>query len=182
MPTDPRADPDAARTPAAIEELMADWLQGGGCPCRFPRFRATVERDTRLLGAPMMTWEQDTLITLFDRKVKLVERRPVTTRPQGHAGRCARCGAAIRRGGVETFRDQWIESMSVVPCPGVEELGAPVDGALTHCWPFFAVGDAQARSNAEPARRDAELTYPRLPLDAWIAWMRVRRTIPQAGI
>jgi hypothetical protein len=179
MPTQRHVDPDIARTPAAIEELMADYLQGGGCACRFPRFRATVARETDIFGAPLMTWEQDMLIRLFDRKVKLEERRSVTTRPAGYMGRCPRCGAAIRRGSVESFRDQWIEYLSVEPRTGVAELGPPVIGALPHCWPFFAVGDAKARSDAVPARRDAEVTYPRLPLDTWLAWMRARLTAPQ---
>ena len=43
--------------------------------CRFPRFRATVARDTASFGVPLMTWEQYLLITLYDRRATL--RKPL---------------------------------------------------------------------------------------------------------
>jgi hypothetical protein len=178
MPTQPHVDPDIARTPAAIEELMADFLQGGGCPCRFPRFRATVARDTASFGALPTTWEQSLLITLHDRKAMLRNNRPLVRRGEGvgYQAECARCGATVSRLGLEVQRDQWYDRMTVRPKPGVEELGAAVAGALPHCWPFFAVaGSERERAAADRARRDSEITYPRLSLDDWLAWMGERR-------
>ncbi len=172
MPTDP--DPDFARAPAALDGLMTGWLHAGGCPCRFPRFRATVERETDALGAPMMTWEQYTLIMLFDGKVPLDPSRHV---PGGREGSCSVCGASIRRWGAEVARDQWMEHMRVVPHEGVGDLGASAGGAVPHCFPFFTVGVDDAR-----ARRDAEIQYPRLALDAWVAWMQARPSgAPERG-
>jgi hypothetical protein len=124
MPADRRADdPDAVRTPAAVAELMSQLLHGCACPCRFPRFRATVERETLSFGAPLMTWEQYLLIASFDGAVSLVHRRPLVTRGEGtgHEGNCVRCGAFVRRRSEEKFRDQWIEHMVVQPCPGLED-------------------------------------------------------------
>jgi hypothetical protein len=172
MPTDP-ADPDFARAPAVLEELFSAWLSGGACPCRFPRFRATVERETDALGASMMTWEQYTLMQVYDRRVKLVH---VKAFPGGREGACSLCGAHVHRWGVEVVRDQWLEHMRVVPRPDAAELGAPQDGPLPHCWPFFTVGGDDAR-----ARRDAQVQYPRLGFDAWVAWMRARREDTAAG-
>jgi hypothetical protein len=179
MPTDRTVnDPDAARTPAAIEDLIADFRQDGGCPCRFPRFRATVGRSTSAFGAELMTWEQYLLITVFDRKVKLLDRRSLILRGggAGYEADCASCGAVVARRSLEVVRDRWIEFMAVRP-KGVEDLGAAADGALPHCWPFFAiVGGELGREAADRAKRDAEITYPRISLDEWIAWMKVRQS------
>jgi len=179
MPADRKsADPDAARTPAAIEALIDGMLRDGGCSCRFPRFRATVARDTASFDALLMTWEQSLLITLHDRKAMLRNKRPLV-RPgegTGYEAECARCGAAVSRLGLEVQRDQWYDRMTVRPKPGVEDLGAAVAGALPHCWPFFAVaGSERERAAADRARRDWEITYPRLSLDHWLAWMDERR-------
>ncbi len=157
---------------------MSHLLHGPACPCRFPRFRATVERETLSFGAPLMTWEQYLLIGSFDRAVSLVNRRPLVTRGEGtgHEGNCARCGAFVRRSSEEKFRDQWIEHMVVQPCPGLEDLGAAVDGPVPHCWPFFAAASTESeRRDAERARLDAEVTCPRISLDAWITWMKALR-------
>jgi hypothetical protein len=159
-------DPDVARFPAAIEELVRDYLRDGGCPCRFPRFRATVERETDDLGAPMMTWEQYLLITRFDSDVRLASSRPVRG---GRESLCAVCGATIRRRSEETYRDQWTEHMRVLPRPGVSDLGAPSQGALPRCWPLFTVG-----VKAPAAQVQAEIQYPHVPVDEWLAWMRAR--------
>jgi hypothetical protein len=165
MPTD-QADPAAARFPAALEELVRDYLHDGGCPCRFPRFRSTVGRETDVFGAPMMTWEQYLLITRFDSDVKLTNSRPVA---RGWEGICARCGATVQRRGEEYFRDRWMEHMRVAPLPGVTDLGAPAVGALPHCWPFFTVGGGPPDATVQ-----AEIQFPRFSVDAWLAWMRER--------
>jgi hypothetical protein len=179
MPTDrTSADPDAARTPAAIETLIDGMLRDGGCACRFPRFRATVARNTVSFGVPLMTWEQYLLITLHDRRVTLRNKRPLV-RPgegTGYTAECARCGAVVSRLSLEFQRDQWHDRITVRPKPGVEDLGAAVAGALPHCWRFFSVaGSERERAATDCARRDAEITYPRLLLDDWLAWMGERR-------
>jgi hypothetical protein len=153
---------------AAFERLMEDLLQDNGCPCRFPRFRATVERETDIFGASMGTWEQQTLIRLVDRRLRLVRSQWVR---EGREGQCPRCGAAIRRWEVEKRRDQVMDHMRVVPPEGVEDLGAPVDGVLPRCSRFFGTNDKRAL-------RDAEVQYPVLSLADWIAWMIERQTAP----
>jgi len=62
-----------------------------------------------------------------------------------------------------------MEHMRVSPREGVGDLGASAQGAVPHCFPFFTVGVDDARP-----RRDAEVDYPRLALDAWVAWMQAR--------
>jgi hypothetical protein len=166
-PADPPLD-EFYRGIAAFEQLMEDWLQDNGCPCRFPRFRATVERETDIFGASMGTWEQQTLIRLIDRRLRLVGSQWVR---EGREGECPRCGAVIRRWEVEERRDQVMDHMRVVPRAGVEDLGAPVDGALPRCSRFFGTNDKRAL-------RDAEVQYPVLPLADWIAWMSERQTAP----
>ena len=156
---------DSTRLIAECEKLMAEWLRDNGCPCRFPRFRATVERETDIFGASMGTWEQQHLMMLFDRKLKLVEIKRVAGKREG---RCPRCGAAIRRWEAEPRRDQIMDHMRVVPNLGIADIGAPLDGQLPRCFSFFGVADAKTL-------RDADLQYPRLSLDAWIAWMKVRQ-------
>jgi len=166
---------DAKLAQTKVEELILNMLRDGGCPCRFPRFRATVERDTEALGAHLMTYEQYLLMTVFDRKVRLANKRSaVAKRGQGvgHEGECALCGAFIRRTSVEPVRDQFIDCMTVRPGVGVEDLGAAVDRALPHCWKFYGVVDPAT----ERARREAELTYPQISFEEWLAWMQERRT------
>src|ERR1700678_3357078 len=90
-----------SRASSVLEELMTEWMRDNGCPCRFPRFRATVERETDIFGASMSTWEQQFLMTLFDRIVKLIE--PKSTKGESR-GKCARCGATIRRWEVWEWR------------------------------------------------------------------------------
>jgi hypothetical protein len=165
---------DARLAQAKVEDLILNMLRDGGCPCRFPRFRATVERDTETLGAQLMTHEQYLLMTMFDRKVRLANKRSVVKRGQGvgHEGECAFCGAFIRRTSVEQVRDQFIDYMTVRPHEGIEDLGAAVERVLPHCWKFYGVVDPAI----ERARREAELTYPQISFERWLAWMEERRT------
>ena len=146
-------DPDTARTPAAVAELMSHLLHGPACPCRFPRFRATVERETLSFGAPLMTWEQYLLIGSFDRAVSLVNRRPLVTRGEGpdtkgiaRALRRHSCAAAARRSFATSGSSTWLSN----PAPALEDLEAAVDSPVPHCWPFFA-----AASTESEERRDA---------------------------
>ena len=168
MPTRPDpADAEVARFPAAVQDLLHDYLRDGGCPCRFPRFRSTVERETDIFGAPMMTWEQYLLITQFDADVRLESPRRIA---RGWESTCTRCGAKVQRWGEEYFRDRWMEHMRVAPRPGGADLGAPVDGPLPRCWPFFVVG----RDDPD-AKVQAEIQFPMRSVDEWLAWMRERR-------
>ena len=166
------ADPDVARFPGEVARLVEGFLHDGGCPCRFPRFRATVERETAALGAEMSTWGRDQLIALYDARVPLVDAKGTKL---GREGRCKRCGAHVDRWSREPTRDRWIDHLRITPAPGSVDLGAPVDGLLPRCWPFFVV-DGDTRATVE-----AEVQYPRRTVDEWLAWMRQPRPQGTSG-
>jgi hypothetical protein len=151
----------------APDELLAFYL-AHGCPCRFPRFRATCERDTAEVGAPGYTTpEQQSLVLGFEAKVPVAGRQ--RTR-RGHQGTCTVCGAKIERWTEEHFRDVYFDYMRVTPAKGVPDVGEALHAPLPHCGPFFG---------AAPANRNAahllEISYPKIPLEDWFAWMRELR-------
>jgi hypothetical protein len=163
---DERARADAFS--AAIPGLMAFFL-GHGCPCRFPRFRATCERDTAEVGVPgYTTSEQQSLVTSFDTVVPLVQK--LRTR-RGYAGKCAICGARVERWSEEHFRDVYFEYMSITRAKGIADVGEPLHAPVPRCWAFFG---------ARPANRNEEQmlasSYPKIPVDDWFAWIRELRT------
>ena len=116
----------------------------------------------------MTTWEQQALVALFDQHVPLRDRE---TRFVGHEGTCALCGARVERWAETPFRDAWIEYLRITPAPGVADLGAALHGPLPHCWEFFRAGPEDYPNRA---RHLADLHYPKLSADDWLAWIRCR--------
>jgi hypothetical protein len=164
----PRRDADDTEAFAPKLEVLFDHFFEHGCPCRFPRFRATVLRDTREVGAPdYTTWEQQALVALFDRRVPLLDRE---NRPVGHEGRCASCGSHVERWGVESFRDAWIEYLRITPAAGVPDTGAELHTPVPHCWPFFRAGPPDRSLG-----HIVDLHYPKVSQDDWLAWIRELR-------
>jgi hypothetical protein len=160
-----QTEADTKAFAAELEALFGRLLEHG-CPCRFPRFRATVSRDTREVGAPnFTTWEQQALVSMFDLRVPLRDRE---ARPVGHDGHCALCGAAVERWGEEPFRSAWIEYLKITPAPGVEDVGAEVHTAVPHCWPFFSAAPQEYQRNLEHM---VALHYPRVSRQAWLDWI-----------
>ena len=87
--------------PKLLAQVIASMLERG-CPCRYPRFRASCERASKDLGAlGYTTWEQTLLVTLFESKVP---RRGIKhDGPNKETGFCGVCGAAYVRTSQEYF-------------------------------------------------------------------------------
>jgi hypothetical protein len=142
---------------------VVDGMLVRGCPCRYPRFRASCERDSKDLGAPgYTTWDQSILVAQFEQKVP---RNVISDGPRLRRGQCAVCGANYAHTIEEYFRDAWIERLEIKPV--LSEIGAPLYAALPRCCPFYAAG---------PHGRDYELHlldlhYPQLSTDEWVAWL-----------
>lgn len=143
---------------------VVDSMLERACPCRFLRFRATVARDTREIGAPGYTcFEQQMLVRLFDQKVPRVALKRIDEWRE--TGRCGVCAAAFERRGEEVFRDAWIEYAVITP--ELPDIGAPLHTPPPHCFPFFAAGPEQRRD----LRHLVELHYPAIGPEQWLDWL-----------
>ncbi len=159
-PTEPVAEPSASEL-----EGLFDLYLTQGCPCRFPRFRATVSRDMSEVGA--REWDVSDIRRLlepFDQRAPLTasKRDAYSTR-----GQCGRCGAEVHRYGVPIFRDSFIERARIAP-GALPDLGAPVDGAVPICGIVFQVAPSNVTRN-EAERIEA--AFPRLSPPLWLAYM-----------
>lgn len=150
----------------AIDLLIADYLRDG-CPCRYPRFRATVARDAALIGFPSFTSpEQSRLVWLFERDVPLVDRRP--TRDGDHA-RCGVCGTTVD---IVRIRFEDADKLRLVFGElALPDLGLPLAGPLPRVLDFGPVDRTPMTSGIVAAIAAA---YPRMEPEAWLAWMRER--------
>lgn len=75
---------------AADFEALFDHYLAHGCPCRFPRFRATVARDMKEVGAA--GWDLSDireLLEVFDRRVYLLEESRDAYTTKGHCTSCS---------------------------------------------------------------------------------------------
>lgn len=146
-------------------EALFDHYFSHGCPCRFPRFRATVSRDLKEIGAK--DWNVSdvaVLLTVFDRRLRLVvdSREDFAIR-----GRCELCGAQVVRFGVPLFRDSFLERARITPASS-PDVGAPVSGTLPICGHVFQA--APGNVTKDEVNR-IQLAYPRLTRDQWLAYM-----------
>ena len=155
---------------------LVDHYLSLGCPCRFPRFRAVVSRDTSRTGGGSFTSEdQRGLIRVYEQKVPLVDRGPLPGRggPMSadmYQARCGVCGSTVSRSSGEGAPGGWVDYLVIRPAPGVTPLGAPVEqGKVFRARPFVATGPAMA------GMQQATQASPFLEEDAWFAWMRARR-------
>lgn len=166
--TDQRRAEEQARIEAFTLSVQALFAHYGehGCPCRFPRFRATAARDTKEVTAPgFTTFEHQAVVTLFDEKVPLRDRVGFSG---GHEGHCVACGSHVRRWGDELFRGAFLEHLVITPAKDLVDVGAPLHGPVPHAWPFYFVGP-EDHGNGRPL---VEAAYPGLSLEDWFAWMR----------
>jgi hypothetical protein len=147
-----------------IESLFDHYL-AHGCPCRFPRFRATVGRNLKEIGA----WDWGVidilpLLTVFDRRVRLVE---VTSEALCARGRCALCGASVVRYAIPVFRDSFLEGATITS-GSLGDLGAGVQGPLPICGGVFHAGPGPV---ARHERERIEQAYPRFNVQDWLEFM-----------
>ena len=151
-------------SPDDIRALFDHYLSHG-CPCRFPRFRATVARDLGEVGASL--WDVSDiaqLLTTFDQRVPLVvdKREGVLTR-----GRCSICDAQVVRSWAPVFRDSFRERAKIAPGPH-PDLGADVLGPVPVCGHVFPAAPV---SVTKDERTRIEHAYPRLTPKDWLAYM-----------
>jgi hypothetical protein len=143
---------------------VVDSMLARGCPCRFPRFRATCARDTSEVGARgYMTWEQGLLIQRFEQTVPNGGIGPAGT--WSTRGHCAICGAQFVRTSEEVFRDAWLDRLEITPA--LPDIGEPVHTALPRCGKFYSIGPEQHHD----AKHLVDIQYPLVSQDDWLAWL-----------
>jgi hypothetical protein len=155
-------------------DALADEYLTIGCPCRFPRFRAIVARDTSGISEGSFTSEdQRGLIRAFERKVTVVEQQPLEEldriSPGMWRGKCGVCGSDLRRAYNEYSPGGYIDWLIIKRKPGLFDLGASVEKNRTfRCRPFVAPGPEM------PGMARASRAFPFMEEDAWFEWMRAR--------
>ncbi len=156
-------DPDTA-----LEALFDHYL-ARGCPCRFPRFRATVSRDMKEIGAA--EWDISdipTLLHIFDRRVPLVKESESGYSVQG---RCKLCNAHVFRWGAPVFRDSFIERARITPGE-LPDVGADADWPVPICG---AVHQAAPGNVMRVERERIEASFSRLSFPLWLEYMKALR-------
>jgi hypothetical protein len=152
-------------TLAEVETLF-DYYFALGCPCRFPRLRATLARDFAEVGAREWTVaELPVLLQVFDRRVQLhvLRREAYATH-----GTCATCGAEVNRFGVPMFQDSFIERAIITP--GTQpDIGAGIHALVPICGDVFRAAPGTVRRDELLRIRSA---YPHLDKADWLAYMR----------
>jgi hypothetical protein len=151
-----------------LEALFTDFLDDGGCPCRYPRFRSTVRRDTTCAcGGSFTTAEQRDLIYLYEHRLELRDKQDA---PHGWEAFCVRCGSAARFSANEFSPGAWIEYLVVTRAAGVRDRGAPAGNLVYRTGAWISPGPAMA------GQQLATKAFPLMPLDEWLAWMREERS------
>jgi hypothetical protein len=144
-----------------------------GCPCRFPRFRAVVSRDTSgVAGGAFRSDEQMMLIWAFEQKLPLVDRRAL----EGWGGpmsehvyeaECGVCGSRVERSSNEFATGAWVEYLVIRRARGLVDLGASVEhGLVFRPRPFVPMGPGMTGMNK------AAQAYPFMEEEPWLEWMR----------
>lgn len=154
------------------EALIRSYLQGDGCPCRFPRFRSMTKRDTtRTLGIACTGPDQLALIAAFENIAPIGPRQALGANSEAVQGmwqaKCLRCGSTVERSSHEVVPNGWVDYLVLRRAPETRDLGAPVD-RLFRCRPLVPLG-----AGPHDMRRAATL-YPCLDEDAWVAWLSAR--------
>jgi hypothetical protein len=150
----------------SLEQLVDDYLRDGGCPCRFPRFRATVRRDTsRVCGNSFTTIEQERLVYLYEHVVPVNDKQSVD---YGWEAKCARCGSEARQATNEFLPGTRIDYLTITKPRDVTELGAQVGPRVYRCSSWRSPTGSDAGMDV------ASKTFPELSNDQWLAWMAER--------
>jgi hypothetical protein len=157
----------------ALEELVDFYLLARGCPCRFPRFRATVGRSThKVAGGSFTTEDQRRLIHTYEKKVPLGEKQPLEgwgggVLPDMYQATCTICGSLAARSSNEFANGGWIDYLQITRAKDVIDLGARVEsGKLYRPRPWISPGPGMT------GIQKASEAFPFLPEDEWLAWMR----------
>jgi len=154
------------------ETLIRDYLQDGGCPCRFPRFRSVVKRDTgKSLGAPCRGEDQCALIVAFEHHAPYGERKALgpfsEARGDFWQAVCTRCTSQIERSSHEVVAGGWVDYLVIRRTREASELGPPLDH-IFRCRPLVPLGPGP--HNLASAAK----LYPHIDDDEWFTWLRAR--------
>jgi hypothetical protein len=156
-----------------VDALMSGYLSEG-CPCRFPRFRASCARDTsKKAGGTFVADDQGMLIAVFE------ERAPLTSRvalgpndspmPGMYAADCTVCGSRVERSSVEFGPGGWADFLVIRRGPSLTELGAPIEaGRVLRARPFRPAGPGMEGLGK------ASAAFPLVYDEEWIAWLQAR--------
>jgi hypothetical protein len=147
-----------------------------GCPCRFPRFRAVVSRDTsRIAGGSFTSAEQVGLIGVFEQRVPLGDRAPLEgwggpAQDGMYQAHCTICGSLVARSSNECAPGGWVDYLSISLAPAVTDLGASfAKGRLHRPSAWVAAGPGMA------GIQRASEAFPFMEAEAWFVWMRELR-------
>jgi len=163
------SDPFYDQLLALIDDYLAK-----GCPCRFPRFRAVVSRDTSRVaeGGVFRSEEQLLLILAYEKMVPLVNRTAlegfgVPVRDDVYQAECGICGSGVERSNNEFAPGAWVEHLVIRRAAGVVDIGARAEpGRVFRPRPFVAMGPGMA------GMQGAAQAYPFMEEEPWFAWMR----------
>jgi hypothetical protein len=154
-----------------IEDLL-DFYLALGCPCRFPRFRATVARSTqKVAGGSFTSEDQRRLIYIYERKVELVGKEPLEgwggpVEKDMYQAKCGACRSRVQRSSNEFANGGWVDYLSIALTPGVMELGAFVGHPLYRARPWISPGPGMAGIHK------ASEAFPLVDEEKWLLWMR----------
>jgi hypothetical protein len=144
---------------------LFDHYLAHGCPCRFPRFRATVAREMKEVGASLWTVSDiGQLLAAFDQRVPVAvdKRQEFMTQ-----GRCSICDARVIRSWAPVFRDSFLERAEITP-GRLPDLGAEVLGIVPVCGRIFPAAPVNVMTAERTRIEDA---YPRLSPKDWLLYM-----------
>ncbi len=150
----------------AVERLYDSYLDGG-CPCRFPRFRA-LARQWGLTSGVLSSEDRDRLVQRFRARVPL---RDVHAAPAGWRATCECCEAAVEFGSVESSPGGTVEYISLDT--HAADLGAPLVQPLFRCRPWRATGPGYGEFVQRAGR-----IYVFVEIEAWVEWLRARASGP----
>jgi len=150
--------------PANITSVrgLFDFYLSVGCPCRFPRFRRTVEV---ALPEGVASHDINGLVAEFDRRLPVRDR----SKKQGDVWtcRCALCDSRIVRTESEAFRDSFVDRAEIELQAGVIDLGAAVSSPI----PLFSGLHAAAPGIRKERIEEAAMSFPHLSELDWLAYL-----------
>jgi hypothetical protein len=156
-----------------IHRLLDGYL-AEGCPCRFPRFRASCARDTsKKAGGTFVADDQRMLIGGFEQRAALTSRVALgpndSPMPGMYAADCTVCGSRVERSSVEFGPGGWADFLVIRRGPSLTELGAPIEaGRVLRARPFRPAGPGMEGLGK------ASAAFPLVYDEEWIAWLQAR--------
>jgi hypothetical protein len=153
--------------------LLVDYYLARGCPCRFPRFRAVVSRDTSgVAGGAFTSDEQRMLIWAYEQRVPVVNRKALEgwggpMHDDMYQAECGICASEVRRSSNEYAPGGWVQYLVIRRVKGLSDIGASVEhGRVFRPRPLVAAGPGMT------GMQKAAQAYPFMEEELWFTWMR----------